>query len=79
MLGKHYASGLLPEICTPDEPTQALRQQVTRRKQVVRRRSRLKNIIQSILYSDLMSRTAPIRHIAFCLEARQFPGIIPVS
>jgi transposase len=44
---KHYANGFLPEVCTPDEPIQALRQQVTRRKQIVRQRSRLKNISRS--------------------------------
>ena len=38
----------------PDEPTQALRRQVTRRNQIVRQRSRLKNIIQSILHSHLI-------------------------
>ncbi|MDR7222248.1 transposase [Aminobacter aminovorans] len=45
-----YASGFLPEVWIPDEPTQALRRQVTRRNQIVRQRSRLKNIIQSILH-----------------------------
>jgi transposase len=79
VLAKLYASGFLPEVWAPDEPTQALRQQITRRKQIVRQRSQLKNIMRSILHSDLMSRNAPIRHIPFCLEARQFPGIIPVS
>jgi transposase len=48
-LAQLYASGFLPEVWIPDEPTQALRRQVTRRKQIVRQRSRLKNIIQSIL------------------------------
>jgi transposase len=38
----------------PDERTQALRRQVTRRNQIVRQRSRLKNIIQSILHSHLI-------------------------
>jgi hypothetical protein len=37
-----------------DEPTAALRRQVTRRNQVVRQRSRLKNIIQSIPHSHLI-------------------------
>lgn len=49
-----YASGFLPEMWVPDEPTQALRRQVTRRNQIVRQRSRLKNIIQSILHSHLI-------------------------
>ncbi|MBC7284492.1 MAG: hypothetical protein H5U12_24100 [Hoeflea sp.] len=35
----------------PDAATAALRRQVTRRNQVVRQRSRLKNIIQSILHA----------------------------
>ena len=51
VLAQLYASGLLPEVWVPDEPTQALRRQVTRRNQIVRQRSRLKNIIQSILHS----------------------------
>ena len=49
-----YASGFLPEVWIPDEPTQALRRQVTRRNQIVRQRSRLKNIIQSILHAHLI-------------------------
>ena len=44
----------LPEVWIPDEPTQARRRQVTRRNQIVRQRSRLKNIIQSILHSHLI-------------------------
>src|SRR6202044_164895 len=53
-LAQLYASGFLPEVWIPDEPTQALRRQVTRRNQIVRQRSRLKNIIQSILHSHLI-------------------------
>lgn len=54
VLAQLYASGFLPEVWVPDEPTQALRRQVTRRNQIVRQRSRLKNIIQSILHSHLI-------------------------
>ena len=54
VLAQLYASGCLPEVWIPDEPTQALRRQVTRRNQIVRQRSRLKNIIQSILHSHLI-------------------------
>jgi transposase len=50
VLAQLYASGFLPEVWIPDEPTQALRRQVT----IVRQRSRLKNIIQSILHSHLI-------------------------
>src|SRR3984957_1099668 len=53
VIAQLYASGFLPEVWIPDEPTQALRRQVTRRNQIVRQRSRLKNIIQSILHSPL--------------------------
>src|ERR1700722_3726058 len=54
VLAQLYASGFLPEVWVPDEPTQALRRQGTRRNQIVRQRSRLKNIIQSILHSHLI-------------------------
>ncbi len=54
VLAQLYASGFLPEVWIPDEPTQALRRQVTRRNQIVRQRSRLKNIIQSILHGHLV-------------------------
>ena len=54
VLAQLYASGFLPEVWVPNEPTQALRRQVTRRNQIVRQRSRLKNIIQSILHSHLI-------------------------
>jgi transposase len=54
VLAQLYASGFLPEVWVADEPTQALRRQVTRRNQIVRQRSRLKNIIQSILHAHLV-------------------------
>ncbi len=54
VLAQLYASGFLPEVWIPDEPTQALRRQVTRRNQIVRQRSRLKDVIQSILHSYLI-------------------------
>ena len=54
VLAQLYASGFLPEVWIADEPTQALRRQVTRRNQIVRQRSGLKKIIQSILHSHLI-------------------------
>jgi transposase len=54
VLAQLYASGFLPEVWIPDEATQALRRQVTRRNQIVRQRTRLKNIIQSILHAHLI-------------------------
>jgi transposase len=54
VLAQLYASGFLPEVWIADEATQALRRQVTRRNQIVRQRTRLKNIIQSILHAHLI-------------------------
>jgi transposase len=54
VLARLYASGFLPEVWVADERTQALRRQVTRRNQLVRQRTRLKNIVQSILHSHLV-------------------------
>jgi transposase len=54
VLAQLYASGYLPEVWIPDGATQALRRQVTRRNQIVRQRTRLKNIIQSILHAHLI-------------------------
>src|SRR3712207_6114326 len=53
VLAKFYASGFLPEVWVPDGRTQALRRQVTRRTQLVRQRTRLKNVVQSILPAHL--------------------------
>jgi transposase len=54
VLAQLYASGFLPEVWIPDATTQALQRQVTRRNQIVRQRTRLKNIIQSILHAHLI-------------------------
>jgi transposase len=54
VFAKLYASGFLPEVWVPDPETLALRRQVTRRTQLVRQRSRLKNLIQSILHAHLI-------------------------
>jgi transposase len=53
-LARLYASGFLPEVWVPDARTQALRRQVARREQLVRQRTRLKNIVQSILHAHLV-------------------------
>ncbi len=54
VLAKLYASGFLPQVWVPNPATLALRRQVTRRTQLVRQRSRLKNLIQSILHAHLI-------------------------
>jgi transposase len=54
VLAQLYASGFLPEVWIADEPTQALRRQVSRRNQIVRQSSRLRNMIQSILHTHLI-------------------------
>ena len=54
VLAKLYASGFLPEVWIPDITTQAMRRQVTRRRQLVHQRTRLKNIVQSVLHAHLV-------------------------
>jgi transposase len=49
-----HASGFLPEVWVPDQRTPALRRQVTRRNQIVRRRARLRTIIRSIPHAHLV-------------------------
>ncbi len=56
VLAQLHASGFLPEVWIPDDRTQALRRQVARRNQIVRQRTRLKNIVQSILHAHLLPR-----------------------
>jgi len=54
VLAKLYAANFLPEVWVPDQRTLALRRQVTRRRQIVRQRVRLKTMIQSILHAHLV-------------------------
>jgi transposase len=54
VLARLYAAHFLPEVWVPDQPTLALRRQVTRRRQIVRQRARLKTMIQSILHAHLV-------------------------
>jgi transposase len=54
VLAQLHASGFLPEVGIPDERTQALRRQVTRRNQPVRQRTRRKNLVPSILPAHLV-------------------------
>jgi transposase len=60
VLAQLYANGFLPEVWIANEATQALRRQITRRNQIVRQRTRLKNIMQSILHANLIP-ACPIR------------------
>lgn len=54
ILAQLYASGFLPEIWMPDSGTEALRRQISRRTQLVRHRTRLKNEIHSVLHAHLI-------------------------
>ncbi|SPS02974.1 hypothetical protein CBM2634_U530002 [Cupriavidus taiwanensis] len=56
ILAQLYASGFLPEVWIPDEATQAMRRQVSRRAQNVRQRTRLKNEIHAVLAAHLIER-----------------------
>jgi transposase len=55
-LAQLHASGFLPEIWVPDPETEALRRQFTRRSQLVRHRTRLKNEVHAILNANLIGR-----------------------
>ena len=54
VLAQLYAAGFLPEVWIPDAAALARRRQVTRRTQLVRQRTRLKSIVQSILHANLI-------------------------
>ncbi|CAB3630108.1 Transposase [Achromobacter xylosoxidans] len=56
VLAQLYASHFLPEVWMPDENTLALRRQVSRRAQLVRQRTRLKNGVHAVLAVHLIAR-----------------------
>ncbi len=56
ILAQLHVSGFLPEVWTPDPVTEALRRQISRRTQLVRQRTRLKNEIHSVLHAHLIPR-----------------------
>jgi transposase len=56
VLTQLHASGFLPEVWMPDATTEALRRQVSRRAEIVRHRTRLKNQIHAILHRNLLPR-----------------------
>src|SRR3954466_6990656 len=56
VLASLHAAGFLPEVWTPDPETERLRRLVTRRNQVVRHRTRIKNEVHSILHAHLIPR-----------------------
>ena len=77
VLARLYASGFLPEVWVPDAKTRALRRQVTRRNQIVRRRVRLKTMTQSILHAHLLPQCPHADLFSICgrnwLLARHSP------
>jgi transposase len=54
VLVRLLAGGWLPEVWVPDAKTQALRQQVAHRADLVQQQTRLKNRIQSVLHRNLV-------------------------
>ena len=56
VLANLHAAGYLPEVWTPDEGTERLPRMVSRRNQVVRHGTRLKNETHSILHAHLVPR-----------------------
>ena len=55
-LASLHAAGYLPQIWTPDPATERKRRLATRRYQVVRHRTRLKNEVHSILHAHLIPK-----------------------
>jgi transposase len=55
-LARLLASGFLTEVWTPDEQTAALRHQLSRRRQLVKQRTREKNQIHAVLIRNLKPR-----------------------
>jgi transposase len=58
VLASLRAADFLPEIWLPDADTERLRRLVTRRNQVVRHRTRIKNEGHSILHANLIPKCA---------------------
>jgi transposase len=56
VLASLRAADFLPEIWLPDAATERLRRLVTRRDQVVRHRTRIKNEVHAILHAHLLPR-----------------------
>ena len=76
VLAKLYASGFLPEVWVPDQQTLALRRQTSRRTQLVRQRTRLKNLIQSILHAHLVPQ-CPHGNLAG-ISGRRWLALVPL-
>jgi transposase len=56
ILAELLAADFLPSVWVADEATHALRRQVSRRANIVRQRTRLKNQVQAILQRNLIAR-----------------------
>src|SRR6202012_305270 len=52
VLAKLHASGFMPEVWMPDEPTETLRRLVAHRSQVVQQMTRAKNWLQGVLHAN---------------------------
>ena len=55
-LARLLSSGFAPEVWTPDDETVALRQQLSRRRQLVKQRTREKNQVHAVLTRNLKAR-----------------------
>ncbi|BAJ82925.1 putative transposase for insertion sequence element (plasmid) [Acidiphilium multivorum AIU301] len=54
VLAQLQATGFLPQVWIPDQETEILRRKFSRRSQLVRHRTRLKNEVHAILHSNLI-------------------------
>lgn len=67
-LARLFASGLASEVSAPDDETAALRRQLSRRRQLVKHRTREKNQVHAVLMRNLKGR--PPMSDAFGVKGR---------
>ena len=72
VLAQLQATGFLPQVWIPDQETEALRRKFSRRSQLVRHRTRLKNEVHAILHSNLIAQ-CPVSDL-FTAAGRKWLG-----
>jgi len=63
VLANLYAAAFLPEVWTPDPETERLRRLVTRRNQVVKHRTQIKNEVHAVLHAHVIARCPACRSV----------------
>jgi transposase len=73
VLAQLYASGFLPEVWITDQPTQALRRQVTRRNQIVRQPAETSAVDPARARDLRLSASGPLRAMGRAGSASKSP------